>query len=375
MCDTLAIKRDGAVWFAKNSDREPGEEQRVEMHPPAYERSPGRLRCTHIEIDQASDRRGVIISRPVWMWGAEMGVNDAGVAIGNEAVFSTSVMRKGEALLGMDIVRLGLERAASAEEAAIVMISLLERFGQGGGAGYRDRNFRYDNSFLIADRNDIIVLETAGREWALRKAPDAWSISNAYTIGSDHDRASPGAGEDFKAAHEAFLMPRLACAADRRAASFALALSAPSKMTLSSLAGMLRSHAAGDGFSDGSNRDLCMHASGMLRPHATTASMIVRLGDGPARMAFTGTIQPCISLFKPASFDSDNAIFRSTLFAQGANALARARADRQWRQEIRRSIAEIEPELLKAVERGDAALAERMSAQWSAQWLNDFSPA
>ena len=372
MCDTLAIKRDGAVWFAKNSDREPDEEQRVEFHPPAVERSPGKLRCTYIEIDQAEERRGVILSRPIWMWGAEMGVNDAGVAIGNEAVFSTSILKKGEALLGMDLVRLGLERAASAEEAANVMISLLERHGQGGGAGYRDRNFRYDNSFLIADKCDIIVLETAGREWTLKKAPNAWSISNAYTIRSDHDRASPGAGGDFKTAHESFLMPRLACAADRRAATFSLASSAPPKLSLSTLAGMLRNHEAGDGFSGGSNRDVCMHASGLLRPHATTASMIVRLGDGSPRMAFTGTGQPCISLFKPASFDGGVASFSAELFARGVSARERARGDRRWREEIRRSIVEAEPELLAAVERGDIDAAERMSADWAARWLNEF---
>lgn len=32
MCDTLALRKAGAVWFAKNSDREPGEIQRVERH-------------------------------------------------------------------------------------------------------------------------------------------------------------------------------------------------------------------------------------------------------------------------------------------------------------------------------------------------------
>ncbi|MEK7264633.1 MAG: peptidase family C69 [Pseudomonadota bacterium] len=376
MCDTLAVKRGGAIWFAKNSDREPGEEQRVEIHPPAREASPGKLRCTYIEIEQAQARRGVALSRPSWMWGAEMGVNDAGVAIGNEAVFSKSILKKGEALLGMDLVRLGLERAASAEEAASVIIALLERWGQGGGAGYRDRNFRYDNSFLIADKRDIIVLETAGREWAMKKAPEAWSISNTYTLGADFDRASHGAGEDFKGAHETFAMPRLACAADRRAATVALATSAPQEMSLTALAGMLRRHAAGDGFDQGSNRDVCMHASGLLRPHASTTSMIVRLSDGPPRFAFTGTLQPCISLFKPATFEGEcKSIFRDGLFGEGTAAEQRARREPAFREAIRRSIAEQEPELLGAIERGEIASAERLAAQWSSQWLSPPSSA
>lgn len=371
MCDTLGVIRGGAVWFAKNSDREPGEAQRVEIHPPAREAAPGKLRCTYIEIDQQKERRGVVLSRPAWMWGAEMGVNDASVAIGNEAVFSKSVLKKGEALLGMDLVRLGLERAASAEEAANVMIALLERWGQGGGAGFRDRNFRYDNSFLIADARSLIVLETAGRDWAIKKTTEAWSISNAYTIGADHDGASNGAGADFKAEHGAFAMPQLARAEDRRATTFSFAQSAPQAMSLSILAGVLRRHASGDGFKAGSNRDVCMHASGMLRPHASTASMIVRLSGGPPQVAFTGTIQPCISLFKPASFDGAcQSAFRESLFSEGLAAEKRARRDHPWRQAIRRSIASVEPELLAAMESEDISTAERLAARWSSEWLS-----
>ncbi|OFW99730.1 MAG: hypothetical protein A3E78_07020 [Alphaproteobacteria bacterium RIFCSPHIGHO2_12_FULL_63_12] len=376
MCDTLAVKRGGAVWFAKNSDREPMEDQRVEIHAPSREAAPGKLRCTYIEIDQAPERRGVILSRPAWMWGAEMGVNDAGVAIGNEAVFSRSILKKGETLLGMDLVRLGLERATSAVDAADVMISLLERHGQGGGAGFHDRNFRYDNSFLIADAREIIVLETAGRDWAMKKALDAWSISNAYTIGADYDRASASAGRDFRAAHESFVMPRLACAAARRGTTFQMAQSAPSVMSLSSLAGMLRAHDAGDGFDGGANRDVCLHASGPLRPHASTASMVVRLADGAPRAAFTGTIHPCISLFKPASFDGGcRSLSREGLFGDGLAAARRAKGDPVWRREIRRSIAAVEPELLAAIEAGDFAVADATAAAWSSQWLSGRSSA
>ena len=213
MCDTLALKRDGAVWFAKNSDREPEETQIIEYHPPAADGS-SRLSCTHIEIDQVPERRGVVLSRPAWMWGAEMGVNDAGVALGNEAVFSRRMMKKGAALTGMDLVRLGLERSASASEAARVIIALIEQWGQGGPAGYRDKSFRYDSSFLIADADEIIVLETAGREHALKRVSDGWSISNAYTLHTDYDAASDGVRGDFSGVMAQAIMPRLACAAE-----------------------------------------------------------------------------------------------------------------------------------------------------------------
>lgn len=53
-------------------------------------------------------KRAVILSKPAWMWGAEMGANDAGVVIGNEAVFTKLETSEDieEKLLGMDLVRL-----------------------------------------------------------------------------------------------------------------------------------------------------------------------------------------------------------------------------------------------------------------------------
>ncbi|NWG91611.1 MAG: C69 family dipeptidase [Parvularculaceae bacterium] len=366
MCDTFALKRAGAVWFAKNSDREPAEVQRVELIPAVRGDRRARVKCTYIDVDQVPDRRAAVISRPQWMWGAEMGVNDAGVAVGNEAVFSRSVLRGGEALLGMDLVRLALERAATAPEAARTIADLLEKYGQGGPAGYRDKRFRYDNSFLIADPDTIIVLETAGRDWAMKRVDDAWSISNTYTIRADHDRASKGAAGDFKARHEAFAMPRLACAADRRATSMAAAAAAPGAMTLAALAGMLRRHSAGDGFTGGSNRDICMHACGLLRPHASTGSMIVKLQLGaPPRAAFTGSIQPCISLFKPVDFLAPSAaISAKGLYESGLDAQIKAKRDPSFRDMIRESISRVEPQALGALEAGDIAQADALALEW-----------
>jgi len=47
----------------------------------------------------------VVLSRPAWLWGAEMGANDQGVCVGNEAVWTREPVCDGEALLGMDLVR------------------------------------------------------------------------------------------------------------------------------------------------------------------------------------------------------------------------------------------------------------------------------
>ncbi len=69
----------------------------------------GTVQCTYISIPQVAATHAVVLSKPSWIWGAEMGANEHGVVIGNEALF-TRVQCEGKALLGMDLVRLALER-------------------------------------------------------------------------------------------------------------------------------------------------------------------------------------------------------------------------------------------------------------------------
>ena len=64
-----------------------------------------------------------------------------------------------------------------------IIVSLLERHGQGGSCSFEHPGFSYDNSFLIADPIGAIVLETAGRSWATEPVTGpARSISNGLTI-------------------------------------------------------------------------------------------------------------------------------------------------------------------------------------------------
>src|SRR5580765_3037954 len=100
MCDTQVLVAGGAVWFAKNSDREPSEPQPVIRFPAVSGDAAATLHTTYLEIPQVPDRHAVILSKPVWCWGAEMGANDKGVAIGNEAIFSKEASAT-PALLGM----------------------------------------------------------------------------------------------------------------------------------------------------------------------------------------------------------------------------------------------------------------------------------
>ena len=132
----------------------------------------------------------VLLCKPFWIWGAEMGANEHGVAIGNEALFTKVPYDKNPGLIGMDFLRLALERGRTAREALDVITGLLAAHGQAGNCGYPGQAF-YDNSYLIADPHEAWVLETAGRQWAAERVQDVRSISNRITIGRQWDLASP----------------------------------------------------------------------------------------------------------------------------------------------------------------------------------------
>ena len=87
---------------------------------------------------------------PWWVWGFEHGVNEHGVAIGNQTVFSNEPIEQTPGLIGMDLVRLALERGRDAREALEVIATLIETHGQGGAAFAPDAP-GYHNSFLLAD--------------------------------------------------------------------------------------------------------------------------------------------------------------------------------------------------------------------------------
>lgn len=311
MCDTVAGRAsDGSWWLAKNSDREPGEAQLVE-HLPRTRRG-GRVRCTHLDIDDVPETLEVAISRPFWMWGAEMGVNERGVAIGNEAVFTRlPLVERG--LTGMDLVRLALERAASARQAVDVIARLLEQHGQGGRMGYRKRGFAYASSFLIADATEAWVFETAGSLWAAARAPAVRSISNALTLGAELDLVDDRAVEtarargwctgradfDFTRCFSDRLTSKLAGAAERSACTAAGVAAARGALSRELLAGVLRDHAGFDPAEGLVMRMPCAHASPLPTRTSgqTTGSMICHLGASPRAWA-TGTSSPCLSVFK-----------------------------------------------------------------------------
>lgn len=297
MCDTIGKRiSENRSIFAKNSDRSPNEPQILE-YIPHKQHTEKILKCTYITIDQVEETNAMVLSRPMWLWGAEMGVNEYGVCIGNEAVFTKGKYGK-DSLIGMDYVRLALERGTSAFEAARVITSLLERHGQGGNCGF-DKDFHYDNSYLIMDRKEIYVLETAGREWAYKKYDHA-SISNRLTLGDDCDAYS-GERCDFKRKHSDLVFSTFSAAKGRRGATCCHKLD-----NVYDAFAALRQHNIKDPMCKASVSSVCMHAGDLIADQ-TTSSMVVELTDD-IKIYVTGSSRPCLSVFKPYAFGAGGII-------------------------------------------------------------------
>jgi len=290
MCDTLVRVLADRVLFAKNSDRDANEAQLLDWQPRRVHAPGAQLRCTWISIPQVRATHAVLLSRPFWMWGAEIGANEHGVTIGNEAVFTRQPYAQ-TGLTGMDLLRLALERADTAERAVEVITSLLEEHGQGGGCGHENPGFTYHNSYIVADPSSAFVLETAGRRWDAQQIDAAWSISNGLTLPS-----MVGQGDRLRTLVSAcrWRRPRTLAAAGRAE-------------NVGDLMRALRDHGDGDcphyHLLNGAMHAPCMHAGGLLVGSQTTASWVAELRPGGVQHWVTATAAPCSSLFKPVRVD------------------------------------------------------------------------
>ncbi len=321
MCDSVvavgAETRSGATLYAKNSDRMAGECQPFLQIPEARHPPGATLRCTHIEIPQVAETYRVMGHSPWWVWGFEHGVNEHGVAIGNQSVFSNEPLQERPGLIGMDLVRLGLERGRTAREALEVIATLMETFGQGGAA--REPNGGgYHNSFLLADPEEAWHLETSNSRWVARHMT-LGAVSNHLSIRADWEIGS----RDFESfarsqglwrsaeridAAAAYRNPhvpgRISEGRQRRAME--LLEAGRGRHDARSFGSILRDHGEGGGvwrYGDRSPEQecyftLCAHSEPVSW---TTASLVAalpreRVGPWPVWISF-GT--PCTGIFLP----------------------------------------------------------------------------
>ncbi len=207
-CDTMVALPDatttGTTILGKNSDRPIYDCQPLMLNPRAKHGGGEALKLEYIEIPQVAVTYATIGSSPYWCWGYEEGINEFGVAIGNEAIFTKTFTKSVElcklkqeparGLLGMDLLRLGLERGKTAREALDVITKLVAQYGQWGSGVpcVGDIQGGYDNSYIITDAKEAWVLETVGKRWiAKRFTKGVTSISNEPSIRWHWDLASP----------------------------------------------------------------------------------------------------------------------------------------------------------------------------------------
>ncbi|OJX41285.1 MAG: hypothetical protein BGO78_00620 [Chloroflexi bacterium 44-23] len=321
MCDTFVVlpefTQDGSIIFGKNSDRDANEPHYVEIIQEREYPSGSNVECTYVSIPQVERTNRVLLSRPVWIWGAEMGVNQWGLVIGNEAIFSKIKANKEPGLIGMDYLRLALERAKNAQEAIKTITSLLETYGQGGNCGF-SHPFYYHNSFLIADHKEAWKLETVDRVWAAKRIEQHGSISNCLTIGTNWDLASDNLVSyavehklynkrnqfNFANVFSDWLYTRFSNARGRKNCTSQQVQALAGKFQVEDAFRILRSHHGdADKFSPGKaslSSDVCMHAGyGPIRVSQTTGSMVTKTLSGNEDIWATATSAPCLSLFKP----------------------------------------------------------------------------
>lgn len=339
MCDTFCVRRPGGMLFAKSSDRPVDEPQVLEW---LHGRDPGgSVAATYLTVPDAG-AGAVLGSRPTWMWGLEHGVNEHRVAIGNEKVWTVDDPHAApEALVGMDLVRLGLERATTADRAMDVITDLLDAHGQ-GGSGEAGADEPYWSSFLVVDPDGGWVLETSGRSWVAAPVGAGAAISNRLTLSTGWARSSadlePGTDWDQWRAPAA-----PTGIADHRLAATRRCVSTASSVTPQHAVATLRDHGRGPWGQPGSTGDptpvpdgvhddwsgvtVCMH---VREYQCTTASMVADLPSDPGEplrvWAALGT--PCSSVYLPVAVLGDEAVVPSVLGDVGAwrsfSALSRA---------------------------------------------------
>ena len=318
MCDTIvatpSATRGGVTLFGKNSDRDPDEAQNIAVIPRKQHKAGETVKCTYMSIPQVAETARVLLSQPFWMFGAEMGANEYGVMIGNEAIF-TREKPSAAGLTGMDLLRLALERGKTAREALDTIIRLLEEFGQGGNCGYRHKLY-YMNSYLIADASEAYVLECVRSWWAWKKIEGVWSISNVISLEKDFDAVSPGLIEnavkkgwcrgaadfDFRRCYSEPVMTWGSAARRRQDCSRKALTNKHGSLTTEDFFEILRDHGGrGDEFlPEKHGWTVCVHAANKLtRPSQSVGSLVGNVSSKGHFYYVTGAANPCLSPFFP----------------------------------------------------------------------------
>lgn len=333
-CDTLVALGNstvsGQTIFAKNSDR-PADECQPLVLRERQQHAPGSLtHCQFVTIPQVATTYRHVGSRPYWCWGYEHGFNEHQVAIGNEALHSKLPEAQEAKLVGMEILRLGLERSRTAAEAVAIITGLISQYGQGkfaNNAGVRT----YDNGYIVADPQEAYVIETAGHEWVVKQVSTALGISNVYSVETDWQRISPnaesqalaqgwwspgqtnGAGR-FNFADAYTVSSRSeGSGAMRRARSCAVLSLRTGAIDAHTMMAILSDHSDGQSPQEDwqtavrSGTGICRHPEANGEGGCTAASLVAELCADGSRLPiyWCSLYSPCLSLFLPIFIEGE----------------------------------------------------------------------
>ena len=332
-CDTMVATpkatQHGETIFAKNSDRPWDECQPLDVHHRKSYAEGEKTGTQFVQLPQVETTWRHVGSRPWWCWGYEHGFNEHQVVIGNEAVPSKFEMSPDPKLIGMELLRLGLERGKTAREAVDVMTGLISEYGQGkfeNDAGVRT----YDNSYIVADPTEAYVIETAGHEWVVKRVDGALGISNVYSVETDYDSVSDSAeararekgwwsSEGAFNFSEAFTnTPRNeGSGAMRRKRSCAVLGSGAGRIGVDTMMSVLSDHSdasePNEPFQTGINpgSGICVHFKqddeGKVTSGNTAASLVADLCADESRLPiyWCSFYSPCLSLFYPVFIEAE----------------------------------------------------------------------
>jgi secernin len=316
MCDSFVAlgnsTESGSVLLAKSADTEVNEAEQVVRYPRRHYAEGALARITHRTIPQAPVTHQVILGRSFWAWGSELGCNEHGVAVGNEAAFSNQPA-EGDGTCCLDLCRLSVERGATALEAVQAVGKVVEAFGQGGNCQMMG-NFHFDTGLLIGDRQEAYVVNCAGRHWAARKVDDVMAISNRYQITDDWDlsslKADNGSKPNFRARFADETREAEVAALKRECRALELLQARKGMLTVMDFADILRD--VGDDPESYNIPDdelperICMHAGPFeARFWHATGAMITDSSDEGVCVWMTATSATDLSVFKPLFFDAE----------------------------------------------------------------------
>ena len=315
MCDSFVALANstahGSVLLSKSADTEVNEAEHVVRFPRRQYRDGALVRITHLNIPQVTETHEIILGKSFWSWGGEIGCNEHGVAVGNEAAFSNQKEGK-DGVCVLDLLRLVLERSRTAREGVDVVAQHVETFGEGGNCQMMG-NFWFDSGLLVADKREAYVINAAGRHWAARRVADVMAISNRYQITDDWDlsslKPSNGSKPNFRAMFADEKREAEVGATERETMALSILETRKGRITVKDMADILRCVGDEDDYdvaADDRPTRVCMHAGPYeSRFWHATGAMISDASERGVVVWMTGTSATDLSCFKPLFFEAD----------------------------------------------------------------------